>query len=115
MTPHEQAVLKTIEKILKKYRHILREAADTIRTQDVSNYPIFVATQQEIEVGIPLLLKGQITDNWLINASTLEEFHAKQIISVEKVEDFRDLYRKNANDICVAAIIDGIAKFLFIP
>jgi hypothetical protein len=115
MTAQEQNALKSLEKILKKYRIVLRDAADTIRTQDISKYPIFVAAKQEIEVGIPLLQKGQMADDWFINASTLEEFHAKQIISVDRVDEFRDLYRKNINEICIAAIIESGAKFLFIP
>jgi hypothetical protein len=115
MTAKEQSILKALEKLLKKYSHILTDAADTIRTQDISNYPIFVATQQEVEIGIPLILKGQLGDNWEIKASTLEEFHAKQIILTERIDAFREVYKKKSDELCIAALMEDGAKFLFIP
>ena len=90
-------------------------AAETIRTENVSNYPIFVATKLEIDLGIALLLRGDLPDDWAVNASTLEEFHAKRIIDVEKIEEFRSLYRQHNEDICVFVLSEGGAKFVFIP
>ena len=115
MNHNGQNELKIIEKLLKKNREILREAAEIIHTQNVSKYPIFVAFQSDIEVGIPLILRGQLPDDWIINASTLEEFHAKQIVAVDKVDDFRELYRSHPNELCVFASTSAGGKFLFIP
>jgi hypothetical protein len=114
MNSNGQHELKTIEKLLKQNRETLRNAAETIRLQDVSNYPIFVISQKEIELGIPLILRGQLPDDWIINASTLEEFYSKQIIAADKVDDFRALYKKNINDICVFAFMGDSGKILFI-
>jgi hypothetical protein len=108
-------VLQKVEKILKTYRNQLRQAADIIREQNVSNYPIFVASQLPFELGIPLILKGDMTEGWSINASTLEEFHAKQIISADKVDDFRALYRSHGGELCIFATTEEGAKFIFIP
>jgi hypothetical protein len=115
MNQNGENELKTIEKLLKQNRNTLRDAADTIRMQDVSKYPIFVISQTEIMVGIPLILHGQLPNDWVINASTLEEFHAKRIIFDEKIDDFRALYKKNGEDICVFAILEEGSKFLFVP
>ena len=92
-----------VEKFLKRYRSTLAQAAETVRTENVSNYPIFVASKLDID------------DNWAVNASTLEEFHAKRIIDVEKIDEFRTLYRKHNEDICVFVLSEGGAKFVFIP
>ena len=107
--------LVEIEKLLQRYRSTLAMAAETIRTENVSNYPIFVATKLEIDLGIALLLRGDLPDDWAVNASTLEEFHAKRIIDVEKIEEFRTLYRQHNEDICVFVLSEGGAKFVFIP
>ena len=104
-----------VERLLKRYRSTLSVAAETIRTENVSNYPIFVASKLEIDLGVPLLLRGVLADNWSVNASSLEEFHAKRIIDVEKIDDFRTLYRKHNEDICVFVLSEGGAKFVFIP
>jgi hypothetical protein len=107
--------LKALEKIFKKYSSVLHEAAETIRLQGVSNYPMFVAAQADIEMGIPLLKQGTMPEDWLVNASTLEEFYAKQVIPVEKLDNFKTLYKSHNNRLCIAAFTDGGAKFLFIP
>jgi hypothetical protein len=116
MNQNGKQPLAELEKILKKNRAVLLNAADTIREQDVSNYPIFVAAQQEVEIGIPLLTVGQLPNNWLINASTLEEFHSKRLIDEEKINDFRNLYKSRSSEICIFAFLtEGVAKFVFIP
>jgi hypothetical protein len=106
--------LVEVERLLKRYRSTLAIAAETIRTENVSNYPIFVASKLEIDLGVTLLLRGTLPDDWSVNASSLEEFHAKRIIDVEKVDDFRTLYRKHTEDICVFVLSEGGAKFVFI-
>ena len=116
MNQNGKQPLVEIERLLKRYRSPLAEAAETIRTQDVSNYPIFVASKTEIDLGIALLVRGSLPDEWAVNASTLEEFHAKRIIDVEKIDDFRTLYRKHSDELCVFVFLnDGNAKFVFIP
>lgn len=111
----KSTVLSKVEKILKSYRKPLSEAAATIREQDVSNYPIFVASQLPLELGIPLLGQEQMTEGWAINASTLEEFHAKQIIDTDKIDDFRALYKSHADDLCIFTTTEEGVKFIFIP
>ena len=105
----------SLQKLFKPYKNQLSEAVQTILEQDVSNYPILVASQQVVELGIPLLQKEQMTEGWSMNASTLEEFHAKQIIAVDRVDDFIALYRTHMHALCIAAFTEGGAKFLFIP
>lgn len=116
MNQNGKQPLVEVERLLKRYRSTLVNAADAIRTQDISNYPILVASKQEIELGIPFLLRGSLPDDWIVNASTLEEFHVKRIIEAEKIDDFRTLYRKHADDICVFVFLENSnAKFIFIP
>ena len=112
---NDNTALKVLEKIFKQYSSVLHEAAETIRLQGVSNYPMFVAVQSEIEMGIPLLKQGVMPDNWLVNASTLEEFYTRQVIPADKLENFKTLYKSHSNRLCIAAFTEGGAKFLFIP
>jgi hypothetical protein len=111
----EKQYLSAFERLIKPYRAVLSEAAQTIRTQDISNYPIFVAAQTEIELGILLLDAQQMPENWQIRASTLEEFHVKSLINTEKIEDFRALYNSHKSALCIFAHTDFGVKFLFVP
>lgn len=103
-----------LEKMLNPYKKQMMDAAQAIREQDISNYPILVASQQTIELGIPLLTEGKMPDNWLLNASTLEEFYTKQLITIEKVDEFRELYKKHNGELCIFVLIEDNAHFIFL-
>lgn len=116
MAKQNKDALLEIERLLKRYRNKLAVAADTIRNENVSNYPIFVASKTAVEIGVMLFPKGQLPDEWIVTASSLEEFHVRKIIDTEKIDDFRDLYRSKPTEICVFAIDkEGSSKFIFIP
>lgn len=116
MASQNKNALLEIERLLKRYRSSLATAADTIRNENVSNYPIFVAAKTAVEIGVLLFSKGQLPDGWIITASSLEEFHVRKIIDSEKIDDFRDLYRTHPSEICVFVVdTEGTSKFIFIP
>lgn len=116
MANNNKQQLLDIERLLKRYRNKLATAADTIRNENVSNYPIFVASKTAVEIGVMLFPQGKLPDNWIVTASSLEEFHVRKIIDTEKIDDFRDVYRARPTEICVFAIdMDGVSKFIFIP
>ncbi len=106
---------KQLEKELAGYKNILAQAAEVIQDQDVSKFPIFVIHQNIVDIGINIVEKGVDKGNWSVNASTLEEFVAKQIITEEKVEDFQSLYRSHHDDLCLFALSELGANFIFLP
>ncbi len=102
-----------LEKELKPYRKMMADAAAIVREKDVSEFPIFVAHQQEMEIGIALT-EGKNDGKWSIHASTLEEFVSKQIIFPEKIEEFKSNYKDPEKTICVFALSELGAQFLFL-
>lgn len=108
-------LFKQLEKELKGYKTLLAQAADVIMDQDVSKFPIFVIHQNIVDIGINIVDKEVANGNWSINASTLEEFVTKQIIAEEKVEDFQSLYRSHHDDLCLFALSELGANFIFLP
>jgi len=104
-----------LEEQLKPYIKMMSQAADTIIVQEVSKYPIFVVHQQEVNIGIPLLDKETNKAPWSINASTLEEFVSKQIVFQEKVDEFRQNYKSQEQYLCVFALSELGAQFIYIP
>ncbi len=105
-----------LETELNTYQAILNKAADAILDQEVSDYPIFIAHQQDnIDIGLPLADREQVSGNWSIHASTLEEFVKKQLIKADKMDDFKQVYKDPRLYICVFAIQEIGATFVFIP
>ncbi len=106
---------KQLEKELSGYKNILSQAAEVIQDQDVSKFPIFVIHQNIVDIGINIVDREVVRGSWSVNASTLEEFVTKQIIAEEKVEDFQLLYRSHPEDLCLFALSELGANFIFLP
>lgn len=103
-----------LESELSGYKRVMRQAADTIIDENVSEYPVFVVHQQEVEIGIPIAVKGKVRGNWSINASTLEELISKNVISNEKVDSFKTIYKSPKTHLCCFVLSELGAQFLFI-
>ena len=115
MKSKKSAQFLQLERELKPYLSIMEKAADTIMNKEISKYPILVVHQQEIELGIPVVSKEQSKGNWSIHASTLEEFATKQVIAADKIEDFQGIFKDPNQEICLFAISELGAKFIFMP
>ena len=101
-----------IETELRPYFAIMGKAGDTILDAEVSSYPIFIAARQEAALGV-LLMSAE--DGWFVNASTLEELVAKQLVSQDHIADFRMVYKDPREYLCVFVIGEEGSNFLFIP
>lgn len=112
---NQTPLYKQLERDLAAYRKALSQAAEVIRDQDVSRFPIFVIHQNIVDIGINIVDKDVVKGNWSVNASTLEEFVTKQVIAEEKVADFQMLYRSHQDDLCLFALSELGANFIFLP
>jgi len=112
MTTEEQH--KKLEYELSPYKSFLSKTSDAVLDQDVSQYPIFVVHQQGINVGIPLET-DHIEGDWLVNASSLEEFATKQLIESSRIDDFKAVYKNPKSFLCLFVVVEGSANFIFIP
>ena len=104
-----------LKKELFPYFKTLKKAADVIVTQEVSSFPIFVIHQHTVDIGINIVERENVTGNWSVNASTLEEFVTKQILSPEKVEDFKLVYKNHQGELCLFLLNEQGANFVFMP
>lgn len=105
-----------LEKELDIYRKVMTQAAQVILDSDVSKYPIMVAHQQELELGMSIFdrMKNE-GSKWSIHASTLEEFVSRQIVFSDKIEDFKGNYKTLESSICVFVLSELGAEFIFLP
>lgn len=104
-----------LEEALQPFLPLMGQAGDTVMDENVSNYPIFVVSQLEIDLGIPIVKRSEAGPRWSVHASTLEEMSAKKIIQSERVDDFRRIYKDPRDYICLFVLSDLGAKFIFLP
>lgn len=102
---------------IRHIKDLLKHTSQTIMDQDVSSFPIFVVFQRDnsIELGVPIANESSNPGFWMINASTLEEFSARQIIPEEKLEDFKSVFKDPQEYFCLFLIDKGNANFVFLP
>ena len=90
-------------------------ASDSIIDQEITKYPIFVAHQHDVSIGVPLTNDDEQSTPWQIQASSLEEFVSKQIIEQNKVDSFRTIYKSPEKFFCLFVLSEMGAQFIFIP
>ncbi len=112
---NEESQYKAIEKALAPYQSLMEQAADTILDQEVSVYPIFIVHQLNVEIGVVLVQKEEGGAEWSIHASTLEELVTKQIIQMDKVDNFRQVYKDPRENLCLFTLSEMGATFIFLP
>ena len=103
-----------LQQQLQPYKKILAQAADVILDENVSKYPIFIVHQQELHMGVSLIEAGD-KFKWSVNASTLEEFVTKELIFMDKAQDFIATYKDPEINLCLFVLSELGAQFIFVP
>ena len=104
-----------LEKQITPFKDILSKASDAVLEQEVSSYPIFVLSKQEIELGLNLKSEIDTPEDWIVNISTLEEFAAKQVIETSRINRFKKVYKDATKFLCLFVIDEVGATFVFLP
>ena len=115
---HTEAEFHNLQNSLSPLMPVLGKVADTVLGEGVSSYPIFVVFQgaQEIGLGLPLVQAeegGQ--QNWTIHISTLEEMVSRQIVGMDRVDRFRQVFKDPTGHLCMLVWDQGEARFIFLP
>lgn len=100
---------------LAPHKAAMGQAADAIVDQDVSSYPIFVVHQHQVDIGIAIVSKGVEDALWSINATTLEELATKNIVDMERVDRFKEVYKDHRQFLCLFVLSELGANFIFLP
>lgn len=114
MNPDEKAFLK-VEEDLEPLIPLLSEAIDRILAQDVTLYPIFIAHQEELAIGLPLISHSESESVYSVNVTSLEELNGKQVIPNNKVESFKEVFKDPEDWVCVLYLGNLGQQFLFLP
>jgi pantothenate kinase len=105
---------KVASDFVKVFEH-LKEASYQIRKRNFSQFPIFIVTDKDIEMGVTLFKKGEFETVYEYKASYFEEFTARQMIGEESVEFFIENYKDSEEYCCLFVIDEGFAGFIYLP
>ncbi len=100
------------------YHAPLGEAAGTVLDEKVSNYPIFVAYAGEDIESLPGIFLLEVPTSrelvWTVNVTTLEELVARQVVTQEKIDPFRKVYKDHPDSFCFLIIDEAGGRFGFV-
>jgi hypothetical protein len=110
----DQTLLELLKTELAPNQSLLGQALDTIRNEQISNYPLIILSVHPIELGISIFGSQKI-GSYFYSASTLEELATKKIIQMDKVDDFLKVYKNHEDELCLFLIQATGGQFIFLP
>src|ERR1700761_8868079 len=113
----DEEIYKSLHDDLDICRDYIRQIAFGIIRGNVSKYPIFIAKRGEndIDLGLPIINRADFDIAWNFNASHLEDFVVKGIVSKEKAPEFIKAYKNPEQFMCVFVIDEAVTSFVFMP
>ncbi len=98
-------------------RDYIRQVSRGMVKGDVSKYPIFVAMRGEMDVdmGVPIINRNDFDISWNFNSSHLEEFVNKNLVALDKVDEFKKSYKNPEEYMCVFVAEESAMSFVFMP
>lgn len=115
MKREEEKYLAQFGVDIAHYGDLLHEAFTGVINEGVSNYPVFIFHQQDINVGIPIADRNEVAGNWSVNVSTLEEFYIKGLVSIDQVEDIKKKIAGDPPQFCCLVIAGENGSIIFLP
>ena len=114
-TEKHAAELQELNQNLNIYKESILEISEEIIDNQVSKYPVFIASREETNLGKQIIDKEELALEWSINASTLEEFVRRKIVLENKLEAFKKSYKDPRKFLCVFALLTENAGFIYLP
>lgn len=93
----------------------LKVIAQRVIEEGISDYPVFIASQQILDIGKPIFDRDEIQINWFFNASILEDFLRRDLVSGAKLGEFRDAFGDPQTTACIFVVADEQGQFVFVP
>jgi hypothetical protein len=116
MTEDEfKKIIQQLKSDLRIYSEMLYEVSRDIIREGFSQYPVFIASDEEVKMGELILDKKDYAAMYSIYATTLEELMEKQIIKAERKTSFVASYKNPKMHMCVLLITKGVASIAFYP
>lgn len=111
----KDTILESLYNDFEKVKESLRFVARKVIEEDISEFPIFVASHEWVEIGKPIFNREEIELNWFFFVSFVEEFEKRKLILRAKLKDFKETYNDAEVKACIFLITETEAQFIFVP
>ncbi len=108
-------ILLKLNELVQQNNALIDECLETIENQEVTKYPIFVFSPNDVELGIELADPSKHDVPGFLKISSLEEFVSKNLIPSEQIDEFRKTYKESNDSYCFLNVYDKDSNFVFVP
>jgi len=113
--PKTKSPLLSLKNDLDFYKESIQEVSSDIIEAELTQYPIFIAHQHEVNVGELILDRSDLGRAWSIHATTLEELMEANLILPDKKNRFIQQFKDPKNFMCLLVMVPEGANFVFYP
>jgi len=93
----------------------LKEASYQIRKRGFSEYPIFIVTNDELDLGALLIGSTEMHNRYNYRASYMQDFVDRKLIGEEAILMFTENYKNADEYCCLFALIGDFSGFVYVP
>lgn len=108
-------ILESIQNDVAQVGDSLKLIAERVISEGISEYPVFIAAQDWVDLGKPIFDRDSVQLNWFFNASILEDFVSKDIVKTDKVKGFKAAYGDPLERACIFVVTPELQQFIFVP
>ena len=108
-------ILESVQNDVAEVGESLRIIAQRVIAEGISEYPVFIAAQEWVDLGKPIFDRDSVQLNWFFSASILEDKEQKNVVTADRVKDFQKAYGDPNQRACVFVITPDIQQFIFVP
>ena len=108
-------ILESLRNDVAQVGKSLQKIAETVIEEGISEYPVFVASQEFIDLGRPIFELDEFQLNWYFTISILEDFLKRNIVQGERLKGFKKTYGDPRERACIFVVTPEDARFVFVP
>lgn len=107
--------LLSLKQDLEFYSESIKEVSSEMLAEEYTSFPIFIASQQEVNLGEKILDQAELGTAWTIYASSLEEFLDRGLIKDDRQDFFIKKYKDPKEFMCLFVVVPEGANYVFHP
>ena len=109
-------ILESIQNDVAQIGPQLRVISERVINEEISEYPLFVASQEVVDIGRAIFDRDAIDLNWFFTATILEDFVRRGLISQTKLHEFQRTFGDPLEKACIFVITEQQeGHFVFVP
>lgn len=107
--------LKTLETQISEISEMLKEVSNDIISGGFSEYPIFVAHQENAKIGEMIIDRTEFGFPFSINATVIERLIELNVLSNDKKDQFIKAFGDPQKNMCILWLFGEHSQFIFTP